>query len=223
MEELENGPRKRLKAGRKPIISESSLIAAREIAEVNDLSKDSATSTQSVIDSIDQCRRKEQDEKGENSLAAPVRVSASTYKRAVRKVTPVRVKRGGIQNTSRQNALLDPRNAISCAATWAAATENIHDCRQVHSWDELSIELNGFGNKVQVLMTANGARTIRKRNLTPATTRNQGKRRTFKLGISKYIYDASNESINRVLHLKAKYISLRHKRGRRSRVRCRND
>ena len=195
-DEQENGPRKRLKAGRRPIISESSLNAAREIAEVNDLSKDSVTSPQCVIDSIELCRRREQDDNGGNLLAAPVRVSMSTYRRAVRKVTPIRVMRGAIQNSSRQNALLDPRNAISCAATWAAVTKDVDDARQIHSWDELSIELNGFGRKAPLLLSGNGARTIRRRNLTPATTGNQGKRRSFKIGLSKFNYNAFNDVIN---------------------------
>ena len=62
--EQENGPRKRLKAGRRPIISELSLNAAREIAEVHNLSKDSARSPQCVIDSIELCRRRGQDDNG---------------------------------------------------------------------------------------------------------------------------------------------------------------
>ena len=36
-------------------------------------------------------------------------------------------------------------------------------------------------------MTAKNAKVLLRRNLPPATTRNQGKRRTFKMGISKFI------------------------------------
>ena len=53
--------------------------------------------------------------------------------------------------------------------------------------DELSVELNGFRKKVKLLMTAKNAKVLLRRNLPPATTRNQGKRRTFKMGISKFI------------------------------------
>ena len=116
----------------------------------------------------------------------------SIYKRAVRRVAPVRIRRGGVQNTSRQRALLDPRNALSCTATWNAVADGADDGRKIHKWDELSVELNGFGKKVKLLMTAKCAKTLRKRNLTPATTRNQGKRRTLKIGISKFNYNLNS-------------------------------
>ena len=90
--------------------------------------------------------------------------------------------------------MLDPRNALSCAATWNAVADGADDGRQIYSWDELSVELNGFGKKVSLLMTAKGAKTLRKRNLTPATTRNQGKRRTLRIGISKFNYNSHSTS-----------------------------
>ena len=194
LDEREHGPRKRQKMGRRPIISDDVISNAQGIAEVKDLSKDSATSSHEILRSIDQLRRSEQDESGSNSLSCPPVVSDSTYKRAVRRVAPVRIRRGGVQNTSRQRALLDPRNALSCAATWNAVADGADDGRQIHSWDELSVELNGFGKKVKLLMTAKGAKTLRKRNLTPATIRNQGKRRTLKLGISKFNYSLHSTS-----------------------------
>ena len=94
-----------------------------------------------------------------------------------------------MQNSSRQRALLDPRNALSYAATWNAVVDGIDDGRQVHSWDELSVELNGFGEKVKLYMSEKGSKALLKKNLTPATTRNQGKRRTYKMGISKFVSD----------------------------------
>ena len=109
-------------------------------------------------------------------------VSPSTSERAVRRVTPVNIPRGGVQNTSRKKALLDPRNALSYAATWNAVVDGIDDSRQIHSWDELSLELNG-----RLYMTKKASKVTRKRNLTPAATRNQGKHRTFKMGISKFV------------------------------------
>ena len=68
---------------------------AQSIAEVKDPSKDSATSSHAILRSIDQLRRSEQDESGSNSLSCPPVVSDSTYKRAVRRVAPVRIRRGG--------------------------------------------------------------------------------------------------------------------------------
>ena len=187
LDERVHGPRKRQKVGRKRIISDDVISNAQGVAEIKDLSKDSTTSSREILRSIDQFRRIEQDKAGANSLSCPPVVSTSTCKRAVRRVAPIRIRRGGVQNTSRQRALLDPRNALSCAATWNAVADGVDDGRQIHSWDELSVELNGFGKKVKLLMTAKGAKVLRKRNLTPATTRNQGKRRTLKIGISKFI------------------------------------
>lgn len=187
LDEREHGPRKRQKMGRKPIISDDVITNAQGVAEVKDLSKDSATSSQEILKSTDHFRRIEQDEAGSNSLSCPPVASDSTYKRAARKVAPIRIRRGGVQSSSRQRALLDPRNALSCAATWNAVVDGIDDGRQVHSWDELSVELNGFGKKVKLYMSEKGSKALRKRNLTPATTRNQGKRRTFKMGISKFV------------------------------------
>ena len=56
------GPRKRQKMGRKPIISDDVITNAQGVAEVKDLSKDSATSSQEILKSIDHFRRIEQDE-----------------------------------------------------------------------------------------------------------------------------------------------------------------
>ena len=187
LDEREHGPIKHQKMGRKPIISDNVISNAQGVADVKDLSRDFATSSQEILKSIDKLRRSEQDEAGANSLSCPPVVSRSTFKRAVRRVAPVIIPRGGVQNTSRKKALLDPRNALSCAATWNAVVDGIDDSRQIHSWDELSVELNGFGKKVRLHMTKKGSKVIRKRNLTPATTRNQGKRRTFKMGISKFV------------------------------------
>ena len=170
------------KRGPKRLISDDVIKNATLAAEVNDASKDSATSTATILASIDTFRRNEQS----NPLASPKTVSKSTSMRAVNRIAPVQVKSGGVQNTSRQKALLDPRNAISCAATWTAVTMGVVDPRQIHSWDELSIELNGFGKKLPLRLSAVGAKLLKKRNLTPSTTRNQGQRRTLKIGLSKF-------------------------------------
>lgn len=52
LDEQEIGPRQRLKPGRKPMVSESSPSAARDIAEINDLSKNTATSPQCGIEAL---------------------------------------------------------------------------------------------------------------------------------------------------------------------------
>ena len=141
LDERVHGPRKRQKVGRKRIISDDVISNAQGVAEIKDLSKDSMTSSREILRSIDQFRRVEQDKAGANSLSCPPVVSTSTCMRAVRRVAPIRIRRGGVQNTSRQRALLDPRNALSCAATWNAVADGVDDGRQIHSWDELSVEL----------------------------------------------------------------------------------
>ena len=172
IEEKANGKRVPKKRGPKRLISDDVIKNATLAAEVNDASKDSATSTATILASIDTFRRNEQS----NPLASPKAVSKSTSMRAVNRIAPVQVKSGGVQYTSRQKALLDPRNAISRAATWTAVTMGVVDPRQIHSWDELSIELNGFGKKLPLRLNAVGAKLLKKRNLTPATTSNQGQK-----------------------------------------------
>ena len=68
LDEREHCPRKRQKMGRRPIISDDVISNAHGIAEVKDLSKDSATSSHENLRSIDQIRRSEQNESGSNSL-----------------------------------------------------------------------------------------------------------------------------------------------------------
>ena len=174
LDEKETGPSTPRKKGRKLLISEEIINESKLIAEANDLKKDSASSSQTFLDNVDRLRRLKHEKMDMNVFSKPANLSRSTEQRALRKIVPVRLK-GGLQNTSRQRALLAPHNAISCAATWTAVAEGIDDPRQIHSWDELSIELNGFGRKAQLLLTESGAAKLKKRNLCPSATRNQGK------------------------------------------------
>ena len=95
-------------SGSQTIFSDDVISNAQGISEVKDLSKDSTTSSHEILRSIDQFRRLEQDEAGTNSLSCPPVVSDSTCERAVHRVAPIRIRRGGVQSTSRQTALLDP-------------------------------------------------------------------------------------------------------------------
>ena len=184
LDQPENEPLPECKKGRKSIVSPEAIEKTRKHAEERDLAKDSATSSNVVLDVLDSNRRTELEDRGGNRLGTLKAISPSTKKRLMRLIAPNRVKSGGVQSTSRQRALLDPRNAISCAATWSAVTTGVVDPRQIHSWDELSVELNGFGKKKKLYMAEAGAAVLKKRNLNPATTLNQGKRRTIKFGIS---------------------------------------
>ena len=186
LDQPENEPLPERKKGRKSIVSTETIDKTRKHAEERDLAKDSATSSSEVLDVLDSNRRTELEARGGNLLGTLKPYSPSTKKRLLRKIVPVRPRSGGKQCKSRQGALLDPRNAISCAATWSAVTTGVIDPRQIHSWDELSVELNGFGKKTKLYMTKFGAAILKKRNLNPATTINQGKRRTIKFGISEF-------------------------------------
>ena len=131
-------------------------------------------------------RREEQNQLGRNSHASLPVLSRSTCARLVRRVTPNTVNNGSIQNPSRQRALRDARNAISCAATWLAVSDGILNGNFVHSWDECGVMLNAFNEKQAVKCTASGRRKLSERNLAPATTEIQQQRRMLKLGLSTY-------------------------------------
>lgn len=72
----------------------------------------------------------------------------------MKQVTPVTVANGSIQNASRQWALRDARNAISCAASWTAISPGIQNGNFFHSWDECSVMLNSFDKKQSAKCTA---------------------------------------------------------------------
>ena len=187
LDQPENEPLPDRKRGRKSIVSQETIEKTKKHAEERDLAKDSATSSNDVLDVLDSNRRTELEAGGGNGLGTLKPFSPSTKKRLLHSIVPIRPKSGGKQSTSRQRALLDPRNAISCAATWSAVTTGVVDPRQIHSWDELTVELNGFGKKKKLYMTKLGAAILSKRNLNPATTVNQGKRRSIKFGISEFL------------------------------------
>ena len=135
---------------------------------------------------VDNLRREELAHMGLNPYL-PV-LSRCTKSRVVQKVTPQRIKNVSIQNPSRQRALSDARNAISCAATWLAVSDGFANGNFVHSWDECSVMLKAFNEKQTVMCTAAGRKKLAARNLTPATTEIQHQRRMLKLGISKHLY-----------------------------------
>ena len=80
------------------------------------------------------------------------------------------VANGSIQNASRQRALRDARNAISCAASWTAISQGIQNGNFVHSWDECSVMLNSFNEKQTVKCTSAGRQKLKAKKLAPATT-----------------------------------------------------
>ena len=123
-------------------------------AELRDLRKDSCTSGADVMSVVDELRREEQTQLGRNPHACLPVLSRSTRARVVRKITPVTVTNGSVQNPSRQRALSDARNAISCSATWLAISEGILNGNFVHSWDECGVMLNAFSEKQTVKCTA---------------------------------------------------------------------
>ena len=167
-------------------MSDQVIANAIAVAEEKDLRKDSCTSGVDVMSVVDNLRREELAHMGLNPYL-PV-LSRCTKSRVVQKVTPQRIKNVSIQNPSRQRALSDARNAISCAATWLAVSDGFANGNFVHSWDECSVMLKAFNEKQTVMCTAAGRKKLAARNLTPATTEIQHQRRMLKLGISKHLY-----------------------------------
>ena len=174
--------------GRPRSVSDQVIAEATAAAEEKDLRKDSCTSGADVMAVVDDFRREELANSGLNPYVALPVLSRSTRARLVKKVTPLRIKNGSIQNPSRQRALRDARNAISCAATWLAVSDGIENGNFVHSWDEVSIMLNAFNEKQTVMCTSSGRKKLAARNLAPATTVIQHQRRMLKLGLSKCQY-----------------------------------
>lgn len=171
--------------GRPRAVSNDVIEDAIAAAEERDLNKDSCTSGADVMSVVDEMRREELTQLGRNPHATLPVLSRSTRARLVRRVTPVTVRNGSVQNSSRQRALRDARNAISCAATWLAVSDGILNGNFVHSWDECSLLLNAFNEKQTVKCTAAGRKKLSDRNLAPATTATQQQRRTLKIGLSK--------------------------------------
>jgi hypothetical protein len=184
--DIQNGPSVKKKRGRRRLVSTDAVKKTTDVAEERDRAKDSASSIEEILEDLDGHRRTELENTGLNRHATLRSLSTTTKWRLMQEIAPVRVKCGGFQSTSRYRALQDPRNALSCAAT-AKVTAKVKDPRQIHSWDELSVELNGFGKKKKVYLSTVGSAALSKRNLNPATTTNQGKRRTIKFGISEYL------------------------------------
>ena len=176
----------RLLPGRPPAVSERVIILAREEAVARDLRKDSCTSTDDVIAIVDMFRRIEATEMGLNPLAALPTVSPSTKRNLVHRIAPIRVPNGGVQNSSRQRALMDSRNALSCAASWPVVSAGIASGKFIHSWDECSVSLNSFNEKQPLWCSVEGRQELSANNLMPASTETQSQRRMLKIGLSKF-------------------------------------
>ena len=153
------------------------------MAEERDLRKDSFTSNSDVMAMVNDLMREEQEEMGHNPRAALPTFCGSTQGKIVKQITPVDVTNGSIQNASRQRALKDPRNAISCAASWNAVAAGVPNGRFVHSWDECGVMLNAFREKQPVKCTVARRNKLQAKNLAPATTETQQQRRMLKIGV----------------------------------------
>lgn len=146
--------------------------------------KDSCTSISDVMDVVDVMRRQERGAWGVNSGADLYKLRDTTRRKYALSVAPITVKNGTIQNASRKRALCDPRNAISCASVWSAVASGITNGKFIHSWDEVGIVLNGFDSKQNLRCSSEGKKLLNSRNLSPATTEVQQKRRVLKIGLS---------------------------------------
>ena len=106
--------------GRPPTFSKAVIAASLAEAVQRDLEKDSLTSTEELMTLVEKHKTNEEEAQGRNSLHRRRPVSATTQRKTVKRITPVLVRNGCVQNNSRNKALKDCRNAISCAATWPA-------------------------------------------------------------------------------------------------------
>ena len=172
--------------GRPPAVSKSVIKKAIAAAKERDLNKDSFTSNSDVMELVNDLMREEQEELGHNPLAHPQNFCRGTEGKIVKLIVPVNVPNGSIQNASRQRALRDTRNAISCAASWNAVAAGVPNGRFVHSWDECGFSLNAFNEKQEVKCTVEGRELLEVRNLAPSITETQEQRRMLKMGLSKF-------------------------------------
>ena len=173
------------KKGRPAAVSKSVIKKAIAVAEERDLRKDSFSSNSDVMAMVNDLRREEQEEMGHNPRATLPTFCRSTQEKIVNQITPMNVPNGSIQNASRQRALKDPRNAISCATSWNAVAAGVPNGRFVHSWDEVGVTLNAWGDQQPVKCTVEGREELDRRNLAPATSETQEQRRMLKMGLSK--------------------------------------
>ena len=185
--------RYRLQSANRPLpsrpaaVSERVILAAREEAVARDLWKDSCTSTDDIIAIVDEFRRIEVSEMGGNPLADLPTVSPSTKRIWRLRIAPIRAPNGGVQNSSRQRALMDSRNALSCAASWPVVSAGITNGKFIHSWDECSVSLNSFNETQPLWCSVEGRQLLNDNNLIPASTETQSQRRMLKIGLSKFI------------------------------------
>ena len=171
--------------GRPNAVSSDVITAAKAIAESGDLQKDSFCSTDDLMSTVYDLIREEQDSLGRNPYCTPRVLNRSTTTKLVKIITPITVDNGSIQNSTRQKALMDVRNAISCAATWNAISEGIRNGNFVNIWDECDVMLNEFNQKQKLLCTESGREKLTEKNLAPSTTETQHQRRILKMGLSK--------------------------------------
>ena len=133
---------------------------------------------------VNQLRHQEEEAAGRNPVAVLPEFCYTTNREIALDVAPIAVTNGAVQNASRKRALKDPRNAISCASVWGAVSSEVKNSKFIHSWDEVEVMLNSFGEKQDLMCTVSGREKLDSRNMSPATTENQEQRRMLKIGLS---------------------------------------
>jgi hypothetical protein len=88
--------------GRPSAVSQDIIRASVLTCEERDLQKNSCTSAADVMSVVNRHRREELEKLGRNPRARLPSLSRSTINRIVRRVTPITVLNGSIQNTCRQ-------------------------------------------------------------------------------------------------------------------------
>ena len=108
--------------GRPSAVSQDIIRASVLTCEKRDLQKNSCTSAAEVMCVVNRHRREELERLGSNPRAKLPSLSRSTMNRIVRRVTPISISNGSIQNTSRQKVQL-----VLCYSSIGSAHDSWHN------------------------------------------------------------------------------------------------
>ena len=134
--------------GRRRLISKEGIVKMNE-----DLTNDSLRlQADTCVDFKRRCQEKIGQARGWNSFVPTdsIPISAKTISSYIQEGS-FTIKKGQVKNSGRSEAYLNIRNPIACAAVFTSLEREV-DFENLHSYDDVSILLNGWENKVLYLM-----------------------------------------------------------------------